>query len=125
MYNNDQIEQRNLTIATFELNYEILRIYLINFYRMNISGKDVSLKECINKLKTNKVITKQEFDEIENFTRKKVYFCRLIDKNNGNITISEIEKYSDYLQSFLDMFIDHINSKYNLDNTYPNLLEEE
>ena len=125
MYNNDQIEQRNLTIATFELNYEILRIYLINFYRMNISGKDVSLKECINKLKTNKVITKQEFDEIENFARKKVYFCGLIDKNNGNITTSEIEKYSDYLQSFLDMFIDHINSKYNLDNTYPNLLEEE
>lgn len=124
MYNNDQIE-KNLAIATFELNYEILRTYLINFYRMNISGKDVSLKECINKLKDNKVITKQEFDEIENFTRKKVYFCWFIDKNYGNITTSEIEIYSDYLQSFLDMFNDHINSKYNLDNTYQNLLEEE
>lgn len=124
MYNNEQIEERNLAIATYNLNYEFLKTFIFNFYENNISEEKVSFKKCIELLRENNLITQQELEEIRNFSRKKVYFCRFIDKNKSNLEILEIEKYADYLQSFLDVLIENINSKFNLNNDVHNLLED-
>lgn len=125
MYSKSEIEDRNLAITTYELNFEILRSFLINFYKMKINSKNISFKRCIEELNAYKVITKQEFEEIQNFILKKQYFCRFIDKNNDILKIEEIEQLANYLQSFLNNLIEHINTKYNLTNTYLDLLEEE
>ena len=109
MYSKSEIEDRNLAITTYELNYEILKTYLINFNNEKAGKENVPFKKCIEKLKTNKIITEQEYDEIINFSKKKLEFCRFIDKSNDNLKIEEIENYTKYLRNFLDTFVDQIN----------------
>ena len=109
MLNNNEIEDRNLAITTYELNYEILKTYLINFYNEKTREENISFKKCIEKLKTYKIITEQEYNEILNFSKKKLEFCRFLDKDNNNLKIEEIENYTEYLRNFLDTFVDQIN----------------
>ena len=109
MYSKSEIEDRNLAITTYELNYEILRTYLINFYNEKIKEAGKSFNKCIEKLKTNKIITEQEYNEILNFSKKKLEFCRFLNKNTDNLKIEEIENYTEYLRNFLDTFVDQIN----------------
>lgn len=109
MYNKSEIEDRNLAITTYELNYEILKTYLINFYNEKSKEERISFAKCIENLKTSKIITEQECDEILNFSKKKIEFCRFIDKSNDNLKIEEIENYTNYLRNFLDTFLVQIN----------------
>lgn len=109
MYSKSEIEDRNLAITTYELNYEILRTCLFNFYNGKIGNENISLKKCLEKLKTNKIFTEQECDEILNFSKKKIEFCRFVDKSNDKLKIEEIENYTNYLRDFLDTFVDQIN----------------
>ncbi len=109
MYSKSEIEDRNLAITTYELNYEILRTYLVNFYNEKVGKEKISFKNCIVKLKTNKIITEQEYNEILNFSKKKLEFCRFLHKDNDNLKIEEIENYTEYLRNFLDTFVDQIN----------------
>ena len=109
MYSKGEIEDRNLAITTYELNYEILKTYLINFYNEKSQEERISFTKCIENLKTSKIITEHEYDEILNFSKKKVEFCRFIDKSNDNLKVEEIENYTNYLRDFLDTFVDQIN----------------
>lgn len=83
MNKSKENEKRNLAITTYQLNYEILKTYLIIFYKININDENVSFKKCIKELKDSEIITQEEFTEIENFTKKKRYFCRFIDRNDS------------------------------------------
>lgn len=109
MYSKSEIEDRNLAIATYELNYEILKTYLINLYNEKSKDENISFKKRIENLKTSKIITEHEYDEILNFSKKKIEFCRFIDNSNDNLKIEEIENYTNYLRNFLDTFLDQIN----------------
>ena len=109
MYSKSEIEDRNLAITTYEFNYEILKTYLINFNNEKAGKENVPFKKCIEKLKTYKIITEQEYDEIINFSKKKLDFFRFLDKSNDNLKIEEIENYTKYLRNFLDTFVDQIN----------------
>lgn len=109
MYSKSEIEDRNLAITTYELNYEILKTYLINFYNKKSKQENISFKKCIENLKISKIITEQEYNEILNLSKKKIEFCRFIDKTNDNLKIEEIENYTNYLRDFLDIFVDQIN----------------
>ena len=59
MYSKSEIEDRNLAIATYELNYEILKTYLINLYNEKSKDENISFKKRIENLK---------IEEIENYT---------------------------------------------------------
>ena len=82
MYSKTEIEDRNLAIAKYELNYEFLKTYIINFCKENIDANNISFKKCIDKLVTEKIITEHELKEILIFSKKKTRFCRFINQNS-------------------------------------------